>query len=424
MQISMPLEKRGVFQYELPLGLLRMGGFIISSSVVLLFLITWLLEYNETVDASITLTTKNLPLDIYAETEGELLVFVEENEVVKKGDVLAMIENSGSYEDMQSLKKMMASQDTYMATAKYLNRSARQLNLGAVQPALADLVKHYKRYRTFLSTDDHRNLRNSKKEQIEHYKKRIALMQQKSSLIAKDIGLSDKKLNVDQKLYEEEIISRRDLDRSRQNHLGKSHDALDNEVIINGLELEIKNLHYTIKTLNNQFKINSAQLKQNIEDALFSLENEIRTWENQHLILASTSGICTHKEYLNDYQFFQKGEKIFTIIPEKAKEHFGWLKLPVKGAGKVNVGQAVNVQLDNYPPSEYGILKGTIEEIAVIPSEGTYNVKVNFPEKLVSTFNVPFVFQQLMSGKAEVITNKTTFLQRLWNQTRAARLNR
>ncbi len=424
MQGSTSLNKKGVFQYELPKGLLRLGMFIIGSSLVVLFLITWLLEYNETVAASITLTTKNLPLDIYSETEGELLVFVKENQLVAKGEVLAMVQKSGNYEDIQTLKSRMAKASSSLAISKQLSRSARTLELGGIQPALANLLKHYDRYQLFLRTDEHNVFEASKNEQIEQVKTRITLMQQKSSLISKDIALSQDKLQADQQLYKEEVIARRELDRSKQNHLVKKHKAIDNKVSINGLELEMKKLNHEIINLKNEFRTHSELLKQNIEDALFVLENEIRAWENQHLIKAGIEGICVYKEYLNDYQYTQKGDKVFTIIPEKPKDHFGWLKLPIKGSGKVKIGQVVNVHLDNFPTSEYGILKGRVEEISLLPSEGSYNVKVSFPEELVSTFNIPFAFQQLMAGRAEIITNKTTFLERLWYQAKARHLNR
>jgi len=164
-------------------------------------------------------------------------------------------------------------------------------------------------------------------------------------LIEKDIRLSDKQLAVDQRLYEESILSERSLDQATQSQLVKSYNSLDNTTLINDLHIQIKKLEQDILLINSQFKSDTKQLQQNIVNSLELLESKLQVWEKAYLIKASINGICTFTDYLNDYQYINKGEQIFTILPNNTMDYFGLLKLPIKGSGKVKIGQVVNVNL-------------------------------------------------------------------------------
>jgi len=51
------------------------------------------------------------------------------------------------------------------------------------------------------------------------------------------------------------------------------------------------------------------------------------------------------------------------VIPGK-NEIIGEVLIPSIGAGKVNVGQIANVKVNNYPFTEYGIIKGVVHTIS------------------------------------------------------------
>ncbi len=68
------------------------------------------------------------------------------------------------------------------------------------------------------------------------------------------------------------------------------------------------------------------------------------------------------------------------FIPSGDKNIFGRLLLPVRGAGKVKVGQHVNIRLANYPYLEFGQLEGVITNISSVPSGGFYYVQGELPQ--------------------------------------------
>jgi HlyD family secretion protein len=87
--------------------------------------------------------------------------------------------------------------------------------------------------------------------------------------------------------------------------------------------------------------------------------------------------------------------------------------LPAIGAGKVKVGQKVNIRLDNYPYMEFGMLEGRIANISDIPDQGMYYATVVFPDGLITSYGKALVFTQRLNGTAEIITNDIRLLHRI-----------
>ena len=82
------------------------------------------------------------------------------------------------------------------------------------------------------------------------------------------------------------------------------------------------------------------------------------------------------------------GDLVFTVIP---KNHNGFIvkaKVPSFNSGKMKIGQRVNIKLQNYPETEYGMLVGKLTSISSIPDkDGSYFVDVSLPNKLMTTYN-------------------------------------
>jgi len=89
------------------------------------------------------------------------------------------------------------------------------------------------------------------------------------------------------------------------------------------------------------------------------------------------------------------------------------------GIGKVKLGQIVNIKFDNFPYMEFGMLKGKIKSISLIPTvtdKGSiYSAEVLFPNKLISNYGKTLAFSQEMTGTAEIITDDTKLLHRFFN---------
>ena len=59
-------------------------------------------------------------------------------------------------------------------------------------------------------------------------------------------------------------------------------------------------------------------------------------------------------------------------------------------SGKVKTGQKVNIRLQNFPENEYGILRGIVTNVSLVPVQTGdavyYAVEVSLPDNLVTTY--------------------------------------
>jgi hypothetical protein len=77
---------------------------MIFSLFILIFILSFFIKYPDTIINEITITSENPPIEIISKKNGELNLFVEDQSEVKKGEILAIIENSVNYNDLILLK--------------------------------------------------------------------------------------------------------------------------------------------------------------------------------------------------------------------------------------------------------------------------------------------------------------------------------
>ena len=98
----------------------------------------------------------------------------------------------------------------------------------------------------------------------------------------------------------------------------------------------------------------------------------------------------------------------------------GKISLPLEGAGKVHEGDQVNIQFDNFPHLEYGMVKGFVSNISEVSDDDFYAVEVVMPNGLLSYYDIQIPFSQNMQGNAEILTDKKRLLTRVLNPIRSA----
>ncbi|MGB5553402.1 MAG: HlyD family secretion protein, partial [Flavobacteriaceae bacterium] len=90
---------------------------------------------------------------------------------------------------------------------------------------------------------------------------------------------------------------------------------------------------------------------------------------------------------------------------------------PLQNSGKIQPGQRVNIKLQNYPETEFGMLNGKVKSISQTPdSDGFYLVDVSLPKTLITSYNKEIEFKQEMRGTAEIITEDLRLLERFFYQ--------
>lgn len=158
------------------------------------------------------------------------------------------------------------------------------------------------------------------------------------------------------------------------------------------------------------------------------LSNALIQWEERYLQAAPIDGELQYLGFWRDNSFVQSGQELFSVIPRK-NDILGELAIPSFGAGKVAVGQSVNVKINNFPYDEYGLLKGVVKSMARITNKvqtqkgagDSYQVLVMFPHGTVTNFGKSLPLDFEAKGTAEIVTERKRLIERLFDNLKSKR---
>ena len=145
------------------------------------------------------------------------------------------------------------------------------------------------------------------------------------------------------------------------------------------------------------------------------MKARLEYWFKTFVLQTPIDGKVTFTNYWSKNQQVKADEVVFTVVPFHESKIIGRVNLPLRGAGKVKPGQQVNIRFDNFPYMEYGIVKGTVKSISLVPSNDNYIAEVELPQNLETNYHIPLVFSQEMKGDAEIITDDLRLIQRFFN---------
>jgi hypothetical protein len=149
------------------------------------------------------------------------------------------------------------------------------------------------------------------------------------------------------------------------------------------------------------------------------LKKSIKDWERLYVLKSNINVNVSFLNYWNTNQTVNQGDLVFTIIPSENSSFIAKLKTPAQNSGKIKLGQNVNIKIENYPDTEFGVLNGTVKNISRIPdAEGLYIVDVELPSKLITSYKKEIDFKQEMRGTAEIITEELRLIERFFYQFR------
>jgi HlyD family secretion protein len=152
-----------------------------------------------------------------------------------------------------------------------------------------------------------------------------------------------------------------------------------------------------------------------IRSMVSQLKASIQSWEISYVLMSPIDGKITFTRYWVSNQNVQVGEEVFSIIPSSESRIIGKAMLPVARSGKVKTGQNVNIRLDNFPDNEFGMLKGIVQNISLVPiSSGNasyYVVEVALSEGLNTNYKKELPYLPNMQGIADIITENMSLLE-------------
>ncbi|MEI9921319.1 MAG: HlyD family efflux transporter periplasmic adaptor subunit [Bacteroidota bacterium] len=406
-----------------PGGVVRYGTFALLLVFTILFIIAWFVRYPDVVEADVMLTTTPSPVTIVSRLPGRLHLILKENDKVSEGDLIGYIRSNASADDVQELDRVVDQMLTGDVDAEGINSLSVSYKPGDIQPALASFITRQNEYTVFVRNKIEERQEAQLQKQAVIYNKLLDNQAGKLELMNRELMLGKEKFISDSILYTKQVISKNDYNASssiylQQRRVFRSAEA---EVIATQLQLTVLSKQIEETEASRQTKKN--QLETAVVEALKELQAQVKKWKDNYLFISPMNGTVAYLQPLENSQAIESGKNLFSIVPD-GKNVVARAELPLAGAGKVKVGQRVNMKLDSYPYEQFGMLTGTVSSISLLPNNDRYLVTLDLPQGMSTTYHTDLPFRQQLKGRIEIITEDLNVLERIFYQFRKLLMTR
>ena len=403
---------------KIPPWILRHGVTTLFVIVILLLIGSWFFKYPEEISAQVIVTSLEPPASIIARSTGKIdEIYVGNNQQVRFGDTLAVIQNPANTEDMFTLIQMMHEYELAGYSEDYILNAFENipLALGSIQSAYAALLNSLNDYKNYKLLDFYPQKIVSQKQQLitqQEYYNRIV---KQEPVVREQFKTSKDIFERDSILLSKDVISGNEYDISKSGFLQNKQAYLSFNASLKQSELQLMQGEENLLDLQQQATELERRYKLSLHNALEALNAQIKAWERDFLLVSPIEGVVNQMGVWSRNQNVNLGETIFIVTPNHQDTPKGKAMLPIQGAGKVELGQRVNIRLNNFPDQEFGYLIGKVESISSIPTaEGSYVVEIAFPNGLKTNYGKVLPITQQMQEVGDIITNDLRLIERFF----------
>lgn len=389
----------------------------VFSFIVIGLTIASLVKYPEKIIGEAFIVSENKVNNIYSPNNGEILLLIKENDIVEKGQLLALINSPTNYYDIQKLKS-----ELNKINVRNINKVNPELYFDNTLK-LGEIEKFYHSF--LLAITEYNNLLNIDivGQKISNLKSKILRNNQKikTGMTIKNVYNEKHKIvedsyELDSILFKENAIVKDQITKSKLNLLGSQERQLTTEKHEQEINHYNQELNDEIKLLSKEKQKSIATAFFNVKKTFFELKTTIDFWEYNFSIKAPVSGkIEFYQPFFNSTQYVKKDMPLFILLP-KAESLYARGIMSANGYGKIKEKDTVYIKLNDYPYKEYGELKGFIYNKSKVYHDSIYYIDIRLPFGLKTNHNESITFSYNMSGKVEYLTNKRSILQRIFNE--------
>lgn len=379
--------------------------------------LSFLISYPDTVDGEVSITGAKAPLRLVSRSNGRLHLLKEPNQTISQNATIAYIESGASYNDVQLLKA-------------YLERSPKPLpsnlklgELGGSYNSYLIAVEHWER---LMKSDRYKTMRKSIEAQIQSNKDVVQQLSNSLAFKEKVLYNLQKAMERDSILASKKVVSKSELEHTQNSLLtqAEAEASLRSSQLMKQAEIKTSQIEIARSHIEEDEQLEAAYIDMMAKRNL--LQTELRLWEEKYVIKAPTNGKLDYLGFWRENLMVKEGVELFTILPQHG-EIMGEAYIPAIGAGKVKVGQLVNIKLNDYPYDEFGLLCGKVVSISPLMNKvqmnnavvETYLVRIAFPQGVTTNFDHKLSLNFESKGTAEIVTKPKRLIERLFDNLKA-----
>lgn len=409
-----------------PRWIVRRGITVVSIVVLVLLSGSYLFRYPDIIKGRVTIMSKNPPVTLVSRVNGKIdHLFAEDQQEVKAGDVLVVLENPASYRDVYILRDWLDSLRNSIGQGDEIAGAGspppgvnnRNLALGQIHAYYAAFESHRSELANFLRFDLYMERISTLNRQVADQERYLQQLVNQARILDDRLQLSQRQFKRDSELARQNVISASDLEKSEAEYLG---NELNHRTAVASMTSTRNNINQMMRQISELKAERGEQYNRLISVLREKYDNllaQISVWEQAYVLKTPIDGKVTFTNVWSVNQQVMEGTAVFSVVPEENLEIIGRVEVPLAGSGKVEISQRVKIKLDNFPHLEYGMLEGRIISISLVPyataTGSYYTAELALPSGLVTNYGMDLPFSQEMTGSAEIITNDRRLLERL-----------
>ncbi|WP_026979216.1 HlyD family secretion protein [Flavobacterium tegetincola] len=405
---------------RVPHWMIRWGNIVVLLILFSMMVGAYYVKYPDIVTTQVIITTQNPPEKLVARTSGKIAqILVEDRTEVFPKNALAIIENTANYSDVLQLKSCVDTLSTNTGTFNFPIDRFANFQLGEIQNAFTLFEKDYIAYDLNRDLKPYTIEKTAQSLETNQLKERLLLTQQQYQISQNELQLKKQELERYRTLFNKGVIATQEWE-------SKSLDYLQSEKNVRNISSQLSQMRSSINELNRNSGItkiseskDNINLLRNVLQSFTQLKKAINDWELTYVLRSSIEGQVSFMQIWVKNQTISSGEEVFTIVPTNNKNYIAKVKALAQNSGKIKLNQVVNIRLANYPDREFGIIKGKVHSISLTPDkEGNLLIDVSLPNGIETSYNKKIIFQQEMSGTADIVTEDLRLIERLLYQFR------
>lgn len=382
--------------------------------LICLFGSTWFIRYPDIVQTKATLSAFNGPKEIVPLQTGRLIkLLVQNNQSVKQGDVIGWIESTAKSEEVLMLSAQLDSCQNFLTEngPNNLNNILKNhfKDLGPIQPAYQTYITAMQQFNDYWVNGFYLQQKQKTIKDMNTIVDMNASLKKQKQLTEQDNDLSQETYEMNEKLYNEKVISTEEYRQEKSKLLRKQMEIpqINSNILSN--ESQQRDKLKELEQLNHDF----TQQKIVFEQALQTLRSSISDWKRQYVLVAPIDGVIFFVLPIQQRQFVEQGKLLGYVNPPDSKFYIQTF-LPQINLGKIDTGMEVQLRFDAYPYEEVGFVKGRLNYISKIGSDSGYSATILLENGLKTNLNNAILYKSGLKASALIITKDMRLAQRLY----------
>lgn len=370
--------------------------------------------FRETVTAPLVITPLNPPAPIICKVSGKIgCRFVSDGQIVDKGEIIALIENSTRIKDFLRTEKLVNHLDSIASVDDYYGIKL------PVKLILGDLHKQYDKF--YHSLKEFRDYYEKgiilKKiellhQQVNDEEQRYQLLLRQKKMMEQELNIMQKKLERHESMLKNEGISIEQLEDEKVCFIRSQIEYTNFMASLKSIEMNKIQQKYSLLELREQHQKTIKYFEVDLTENIRILKIALADWRDKYLLSSPIKGVVIFNDLPHINQEVSAGECLATIEPEDNLGFVCKAIVPLSDIGKVNPGQKVTIKLNGYPRMKYCVFYGNVNIVSRVPQDKGYVIDIKLSDSIMSNQSNKIKLVGEMNGTAEIVVNETRLIYR------------